>query len=237
MIALDRSRRLTQGLAVGVFILLAAAGTWANQRQSSDSSGGLVPANQREQTAIGGDPSVEETPSATVPTASIADAPEDSTPVEAPDVSLSDAVAVPHKVLAEDFATGATATDFLTEIATDAQQLDELLSALDLDLGGGETVDFNTSVVLYFATVQSGTCPLAPLETLAYRVDDSRIYPMTVIAPIDDPNWACTADAQARGTLVSVERSDLPKTDFSLWIDESTRTCCIDVQIVSVAGF
>ncbi len=151
-----------------------------------------------------------------------------------------DLAPVAYTVLAENFATADTSTDFLTEVARNADELAALLLALDLREVG--PVNFDTSVVLYFATVQSSSCPLAPLVSLVYRADDSRIYPVTQIAPIAEPNWVCNADAQSHGTLLSVPRTDLPRTDFTLWIDAlrfgdaDPRICCADPQQVSVDG-
>jgi len=161
--------------------------------------------------------------------------------VQSPDPTPTyDLAPVAHTVLAENFATADTSTDFVTDIATNADELAALLLALDLREVG--PVNFDTNVVLYFATTQSGTCPLAPLVSLVYRADDSRLYPVTEIVPIADPNWVCTADAKSHGTLLSVQRTDLPSTDFTLWInarrfgDPDPSICCTDPQQVSVDG-
>lgn len=148
-----------------------------------------------------------------------------------PDES-GEVTALPYRLLVEDAAVGDI---YVTDVAATAAEFDALWSELGL-VGRPPEVDFESSVVFYFGAVESGSCPLGPIEGLGYNAGEQKIYP---VIPTVVPSGAdsCTDDANRHAVLVAVDRADLPPGSFSLWISaDDPPACCRDGMTFVAAG-
>jgi len=140
--------------------------------------------------------------------------------------------ALPYRLLVEGAAVGDV---YVTAVAASAAEFDALWSGLGL-VGRPPEVDFESSVVFYFGAVESGSCPLGPIEGLRYNAGEQKIYPeIPVIVP--SGTNGCTDDANRHAVLVAVDRVDLPPDGFSLWISaDDPPDCCGDGVTFVAAG-
>gem|GEM_PF-5111199 len=144
---------------------------------------------------------------------------------------------IEHRVLLDGAAVGPT---WEVALATSADELDALTTKLfgeiDFDLNlESIDADFAEEVVFAFHVPRSGSCPLAPLEGLAFDEIDSRLYPVVSMAePIPE---SCTADANPHTIMVAVRRADLPMESFHVWVrGEDPPSCCTEDVLGIAAG-
>ncbi|CAN5639283.1 hypothetical protein BH20ACT1_BH20ACT1_02290 [soil metagenome] len=138
---------------------------------------------------------------------------------------------VPHRVLVEGVDVGDV---FATDVAGGDDELQALWSRLGLT-GAVPDVDLKSSVVLYFGAVESGSCPLGEVQALVLDEMNARLYPEIPLAHPDAE--VCTDDANRHAVLLAVDRDDLPREAFSLWIDEADPpACCADGETFIGAG-
>jgi hypothetical protein len=131
-----------------------------------------------------------------------------------PELSLID-----HVVLVDGEAVGEPWT---TGVASTSDELTELWGDLGLQ-GAAPAVDFTNDVVLYFNPAESGSCRFGPLDGVAHDPATGRVFP---VLPYEDPaadvidgERICTSDANPHAILVQVVRTDLPTTDFVVWVN------------------
>ena len=125
---------------------------------------------------------------------------------------------IEHRVLLDGAAVGPT---WEVAVATSSDELDALTASvfadIDFDLNL-ETIDANFAeeVVFAFHLARSGSCPLAPMEGLAFDEIEHRLYPVVSMAePIPE---SCTADANPHTIMIAVRRDDLPTDSFDVWV-------------------
>ena len=99
---------------------------------------------------------------------------------------------------------------YRTGIASDELSLDALWATLELSEPLAE-VDFETEVVIWFGAVYSGSCPEIRLDDVVVDEESATVHASIVQT---DPGVACTADANPRAYVVSVDRSRLPAGPF-----------------------
>ena len=127
-------------------------------------------------------------------------------------------------VLAEDFG----GESFSTAVATTQDELDALADRLGLAPSDVASVDLDSSVILYFGTVASPSCPLEPSRRLLFDASDGWLYPHTQYVGSEDPERTCPAVAVPRGLLVAVDRWHFPDGPVSLWVGPDRAQCCPD---------
>ena len=105
-----------------------------------------------------------------------------------------------------------TGMPYRTGIAWDAESLRTLWTDASLT-GEAPKIDFDAHVVIWFGAVYSGSCPNIRLDDVA--VDAARAVVHAVIVSLDAAN-ACTADANPRAFVVTLERRRLPAPPFTV---------------------
>jgi hypothetical protein len=88
------------------------------------------------------------------------------------------------------------------------------------ELGGegpAPSVDFEARIVVGFAVLYSGSCPVTRFDDVV--VDDDLVHP--VISHISDSQF-CTADGNPRTYLIAIERKILPQPPFRISYDKDT---------------
>lgn len=122
----------------------------------------------------------------------------------------AEATEVPHRVLADGLDVGAPWT---TRNVSSDGELEEIFRAFPLESG---QIDWQREVVFVFTLAESGSCPFGDLQGLRFSEPHLRLYPVVELAGDFE---ACTADANPHTVVVSVDRTDLPEGDFSLWVE------------------
>lgn len=82
-------------------------------------------------------------------------------------------------------------------------------------------MDWENEVVFQFTLAHSDQCPVGEFQGLEFFAGDLRLYPV-----FSDPNTdpACADVTDPYSVAVAVARSDLPKGEFSIWIERSDPT-------------
>lgn len=125
------------------------------------------------------------------------------------DLSLpADTGEIDFRVLAEDLAEG---EPYSADIVSSEGSLDTVSTNADLD---NSTIDFNQDVVLIFNLPESSSCPYKPIAGLRYDSTTNIVYPLVPT----EGGETCTGDAGQHRVVVAVDRADLPREDFNLWI-------------------
>ncbi len=140
-------------------------------------------------------------------------------PAEAPllvGTSVVGATPLPFRLVVEDARTLVGPGHFETRLVETSESLVELWAELGL-VGPSPEIDFESSVVLYFAAVHGSTCPLGSIQGVTYDPQSRLVYPEAPI--LRSEGNTCTADAIPHAILVTVDRADLPNGDFELSAD------------------
>ncbi len=126
-----------------------------------------------------------------------------------------------------------------TGVSSTSDELTELWGELGLQ-GAAPAVDFTDDVVLYFNPAESGSCRFGPLDGVAHDPATGRVFP--VLPYVDsatdviDGERTCTDDANPHAILVEIARSDLPSTDFVVWVNNFDPPANVVNRVTRVAA-
>jgi len=142
--------------------------------------------------------------------------------------SNGEVASIPFTVLAEDLAEGEPYS-----VA--------VIDNLGAVVVAAPAVDFDTHVVFVFDLAESSSpeCQVRPMSDLVFDWRSGRLYPLVLLEGQESVKdlVRCLADAGQHRIVVSVERSVLPDSAFTLWINSGNPpVCCTDRPLSIEAG-